>query len=118
MNSNTYEDTFGSTVKRYFDFAVEKTGDAVDATKNYVEKTRQKNKIAALYEKLGRAYYAAKNGDKFQRDEIPELLSVIEDALDGYNNLCGKEKSVEYCKNCGKSISFDSRFCNHCGGKL
>lgn len=108
------------SVKRGFDIAAAKTGDAVEASKLKVERSQVKTRINSLYARLGKAYYASRKGDDSESELIEKIVEKLEGAmsdLDDIEMLIANTKSVK-CQICGKKNSAGADFCKECGTPL
>lgn len=109
-----------STVRKYFDAAAAKTGEAIDLSKCYIEKTQTKNKLNSLYERLGKAVYSTEIGEKNEKAVISDIIFMIKNIraeLDDINTRYQNMHST-VCPNCGKKNSPKSIFCSACGERI
>ncbi len=114
-----FDDALDS-VKRGFDAAAAKTGDAIGSSKLKVERSQVKTRINSLYARLGRAYYASRKGNAEESELIEKIIEKLEGAmsdLDDIEMLIANTKSVK-CPICGKKNSAGVDFCKECGTPL
>ncbi len=67
-----------SDIKALFDRAAEKTGAALESARLRIEKARIKNRLSALFEKLGRADYFGEEKTSEIKKDIEATLKQLE----------------------------------------
>lgn len=115
----TFDDTV-STARKCFDTAATKTGEAVQLSKRYIEKTQVKNRLNSLYERLGKAQYLTETGIKDESEIVADLMEQIGDARDDLSsaNTRYREMKSIRCAYCSKRNTPKSLYCSGCGEKL
>ena len=114
-------DELMEAMQRYFNLAVEKTGDAANISIKYVIKTSMKNKINGLYTQLGRAHYLTEKGLKDESKLAAQIIEEIEQVRREYTEMCeAMSESVNSltavaCVHCGERCPRKSRYCTRCG---
>jgi rRNA maturation endonuclease Nob1 len=123
--ANNFFDNFnfqnlGKEVQKCVDVVAEKTEEAFNGSKTYVEKVQSTSKLSGLYEKLGKAHYITATGQEDQRKEIANLMEQISDILDDIEEADRKVNKDAFirCEVCKKKISATSKFCPRCGSKV
>ncbi|MGN1410931.1 MAG: hypothetical protein ACI4WH_00275 [Oscillospiraceae bacterium] len=124
MANNFFEDfnfqNIAKEVQKCVDVVAEKTEEAFNGSKTYVEKVQSTSKLSGLYEKLGKAHYMTATGQEDQREEISNLMEQISDILDDIEEADKKinKDTLIRCEVCKKKVSASSKFCPRCGAKL
>ena len=116
----TFEDVLYKA-KVVAESAGKKTGELVDQVRLKVDLTAAEKELAAAYEELGRAVYAAHKrgedvaapiGESTSRvEELTEKAAAIRRQIDEY----GK---VARCSGCGATNTEDALYCKQCGKRL
>lgn len=124
MANNFFNDfnfqNIAKEVQKCVDVVAEKTEEAFNGSKNYVEKVQSTSKLTELYEKLGKAHYITATGQEDQREQIANLMEEISDTLDAIENankVINKTTELR-CPNCRTKNPNSSKFCSRCGTKL
>ena len=77
-------------------------------------------KLAAVYEEIGRLFYAAEREGADNSAEIATCVmkadKYVGDIANGKNELA-KLRNVKSCSECGAEININFSFCNFCGAK-
>lgn len=124
MANNFFDDfsfqNIAKEVQKCVDTVAEKTEEAFNGSKTYVEKVQSTSKLSGLYEKLGKAHYITATGQEDQREQISNLMEQISDILDDIeeaNKKINKDITIR-CEVCKKKVPASSKFCPRCGSKI
>ncbi|MCH5194511.1 MAG: hypothetical protein J1F11_11150 [Oscillospiraceae bacterium] len=109
-----------SGAKDVFDKAAAKAGEAIDYSKNQIDRSQMRIKVKELYGKLGKICYDMhENGD----DRTGEMKKVIGEIKELNDKLNEKDDSVNLkktkeCPFCETSNDAANAYCTKCGEKL
>lgn len=107
--------------KDVFEVAKEKTDQAVAIGKQKYDIAALESRLNKSYGALGRLCFENYGNDENTPDEIKALIAEIENEIEAIalaREELAKIKSNRVCPTCGKAVSDNSAFCNHCGEKL
>lgn len=110
-------DEFVNGAKKCFDYAAEKTGVAVEASKRQIEKSQLNCKLRDEYAALGKLSFetvenGADNAEKMRR-RINNIRALKEQL--GFLEESAKENHT--CSVCGRTIKKGFSYCPECGAK-
>lgn len=109
-------DNIISGAKDIFDKASVKAGEAIDYSKNQIDRTQCKAKMKEKFTELGKAYYESVKNGADNAENIKCIIDDIDDIAQKIAELDVKKEKI--CPACGASNSNDGSFCTACGGKL
>lgn len=107
-------------LRSVFDTATDRTADAIENSKSYIERARLRSQLSDLYRRLGMAEYEAAINGVNSMDQINELMNGITELR---QQMLSAERSLQKsgtitCPNCGKLNSVQDGFCPGCGTRL
>ena len=107
-----------SDIRRMFDSAAAKTGDAIACSRLRLERARCLNRLSALYEELGRAsYFAAVRSEEPCTAELVERITTKRRELEQLCTGLGEAGTV-ICPFCAGQNPTGSACCGDCGALL
>ena len=95
-----------------------KTKETADTSKLSLKVSGEKSTLKKKYEVLGQVYYKQHIEGNVEDVEIDAICNSVKKTIDrikDYNKEIQKIKGVPICFMCGKGISDQIFFCNHCG---
>lgn len=104
--------------KEVIDIISEKAGEAVDASKAYINKTQIRLKIREKYAELGKLCYDMHKNDTDQTGNMKAVIRAISDLEDELKYAAESAEKPKICANCGTKNTADNSFCSKCGNKL
>jgi len=113
-------DDIVSGAKDIFDKAAAKAGEAIDYSKNQIDRGQLKAKIKEKYCELGKICYNMHECGDDKTGEMKKLIAEIkdlEDKLVKADEAVGAKKTRE-CRFCGTANDPDAGYCTKCGEKL
>ncbi len=109
-------DNIVAGAKDLFDKASAKAGEAIDYSKNQIDKSQLRVKLKEKYTELGKAYYAEKTSGTDNSKEISALVDEITEITASLEEPDTKKGKL--CPNCGASCLNEALFCGSCGNKF
>ncbi len=118
MSMSTFDEIIVGA-KKCFDYAAEKVGDGIDASKVHIEKLQIRSEIEECYEKLGKLYYRSQTSGA---DLSAQCEKIIEKIGDLREKLAIADVKVppksKKCSCCDCKNPADAVFCSKCGENL
>lgn len=111
-------DNIISGAKDLFDKASEKAGEAIDYSKNQIDRSQYRVKLKEKYQELGKIYYESCTTNTDKNDEISKLFVEIGDYIKKLEETETASKKEKICPNCGTVNDGEGAFCTSCGSKL
>lgn len=103
-----------------FDTAAQKTYEAFESSKDYVERAKLRNELNDKYRQLGKAEFEYAVGETDDTDTIDLLVAEIRELRDAYVSICKvlRRNEAPVCPRCGKQNVMGNSYCSNCGAKL
>ncbi len=114
-----FDDTMNG-LRSVFQSAAQRTADALEGSKDFVERGKLRSQLNDYYRRLGKAEYEAAVNGVTSMDEINMLIQKItelrQQQLTMEQNL--QRGGTMTCPTCGKLNAAQDTFCSGCGTKL
>lgn len=103
-----------------FDSAAQKTCEALENSKGYVERTKLRNALNEKYRQLGKAEFEYAIGETDDTSAIDTLVAEISELRRAYVDVCKllRRDAAPICARCGKVNVVGNAYCSACGAKL
>ena len=104
------------TVCRVGKYALDTTGELVEAAKLTVAIEKQKTVLSKVYETIGEAVVSGILSDEEGKEKVYRLIDEAKHEKAKLRKLCEQKKKVtsSNCKNCGKKAKSNT-ICSDCG---
>ncbi len=111
------------SLRDVFDTAAQKTCEAFEQSRSYMERAKLRNALNDAYRRLGKAHYSAVTGDPEAYEQERILLAEVAELRQAYVDICHvihkeQQGAGPFCTRCGKRNVEGNRFCSDCGAKL
>jgi hypothetical protein len=117
----SFWDDIGKKVAQGTKIISQKSGEVFEITKVKLDIAAEKDKMAKLFEEIGRTIYENYKSDNLKSTDVVDkcqLIEEIEYKIKKLNQKVAQIKGGSLCRVCGEVVSSSQRYCHHCGREL
>lgn len=107
-------------LRNMFDNAAQKTCEAFENSKEYVERAKLRSELNEKYRQLGKAEFEYAVGETDDTDAIDTLVAEIRELRNAYVDICKllRRGEAPICPRCAKQNVLGNSYCSDCGARL